>query len=81
MTKQYIFDLIVANTCEVLPDLKERQFTQADSLRDLGANSIDRSEIIVMTLDALSLNIPLVEFAAAANIGDLASIIHAKSGS
>ncbi len=80
MTKQQIFQLIVTHTKEVIPDLKDRQFTSSDSLRELGANSIDRSEIIIMTLESLSLNIPLIELAGATNIGDLASIIHAKSG-
>lgn len=81
MTQQQIVDLIVAHTCEVIPDLQGRHFTPADSLRELGANSIDRSEIIMMTLESLSVSIPLIELAGASNIGELASIIHAKSGS
>ena len=80
MTKQKIVDLIVAHLCEVIPDLQGRSFTPSDSLRELGANSLDRSEILMMTLESLSLKIPLIELAGASNIGELASIIHAKSG-
>lgn len=62
-------------TAEILPELEEHQFTAEDSLRDLGANSVDRSEIIMMVLEELELNVSLIEFAKAANIGELAEII------
>ncbi|WNG27782.1 acyl carrier protein [Cystobacter fuscus] len=81
MTKQDIFNLVVKHTCEVIPELKSHRFEPTDSLRELGANSIDRSEIIIMTLESLSLNIPLVDLAGAKNIGDLVSIFHEKSNS
>lgn len=73
-----VFEIIVRNTCEVIPALQGHQFQFDDSLRDLGANSVDRSEIIMMTLESLSLNIPMIQLARAENMGDLASIFHAK---
>ncbi|MFD0021717.1 acyl carrier protein [Streptomyces sp. NPDC058382] len=76
-----VFDLIVEHTREVLPELEGHRFTPSDSLRDLGANSIDRAEIIMMTLESLSLNVPLVELADAKNISELADLLHAKSAS
>lgn len=79
MTKDEIFEIIVRHTREVVPGLEGHQFQQGDSLRALGANSIDRADIIMMTLETLSLNIPLVEMAKADNIGALAGIIHEKS--
>jgi len=48
-------------------------------LADLGANSIDRAEIVTMTLEALSLSIPRVALSEARNIGDLTRIIYEKS--
>jgi polyketide biosynthesis acyl carrier protein len=81
MSNQEVFDLIVKHTCEVVPELDGRVFQATDSLRELGANSMDRVEIIVMTLESLSLSIPLVELAGAENIGELASLIHGKSNS
>lgn len=73
-----IFDIIVRNTREVVPGLQEHQFQFDDSLRDLGANSVDRSEIVMMTLESLSLNMPMIQLARAENMGDLASILHEK---
>lgn len=79
MNQEQIFEIIIGHVREVLPELETHAFQQTDSLRALGANSIDRADILMMTLESLSLNIPLPEMAKAENIGELASIIHAKA--
>lgn len=79
MSKDEIFQIIVRHTCEVIPDLEGYEFQPTDSLKTLGANSIDRADIIMMTLESLSLNIPMMTMAKAENIGQLAAIIHEKS--
>lgn len=73
-----VLEVIVRHVREVIPRLEDHQFQSDDRLKDLGANSVDRSEIVMMTLDSLSLNIPLVEVARAENIGELAGILHEK---
>lgn len=78
MNQQQVFELIVKNTREVVFELEEHQFNQNDSLKDLGANSIDRSEIIMMTLEDMEINMPMIELAKAENMGHLATIIHDK---
>lgn len=77
--KQDIFEAIVRHAREVIPSLESHPFVESDSLKALGANSVDRADIIMMTLEALSLNIPLVDMAKAESIGELAGIIHAKA--
>jgi polyketide biosynthesis acyl carrier protein len=79
MSKEDIVEVIVRHAREVVPTLEDYTFLPGDSLKALGANSIDRADIIMMTLESLSLNIPLVEMAKAQSIDELASIIHAKS--
>jgi polyketide biosynthesis acyl carrier protein len=74
-----IFEVIVRHTCEVIPELEGHNFSRKDSLKKLGANSVDRSEIVMMTLESLSLNIALIETANAENIGELADILYEKS--
>jgi polyketide biosynthesis acyl carrier protein len=78
MEKEAIFELITRNAREVIPRLKDHSFQPADSLRALGANSIDRSEIVMMTLEEMVLDIPLAETLKAENIGELAALLHAK---
>lgn len=79
MSSEEIFELIVKYVREVVPELENHAFEPSDSMKELGANSIDRAEIIMMTLESLSLNIPLVELAGLRNLGELASAIHGKA--
>ncbi|ATQ76813.1 MULTISPECIES: acyl carrier protein [Massilia] len=79
MSKDRIYEIIVGHTREVVPSLDGHPFQQTDSLKSLGANSIDRADIIMMTLESLSVDIPLMLLAKADNIGDLARMIHEKS--
>lgn len=79
MDQQQLFNIIIEHTREVIPELEEHNFVETDSLVELGANSIDRSEIIMMTLEDLSLEVPLVKFAGAKNIGELAELIHEQN--
>ncbi len=76
-----IYEIIISHTREVIPELEGYFFQSNDALKDLGANSIDRSEIVMMTLESLSLNIPLTETVGAKNIGELAGILYEKSQS
>lgn len=78
MNVQDIFDILAGHTREIVPGLEDHPFQFTDSLRALGANSIDRSEIIMMTLESLSLRIPLIDLAKAENMGELAGIMHAR---
>ena len=81
MPTQDVFDLVVKHTREVMPELDGHSFAETDSLRELGANSMDRAEIIMMTLEELAVSVPLIELAGANNIGELAKLIHDKSTS
>lgn len=78
MTIEEIFAIIGGHTREVLPGLDDYAFKFSDSLRELGANSIDRADIVMMTLETLSLKMPMVEVAKAENMGELAGLLHAR---
>lgn len=78
MNKKDIFQLIVCHSCEVIPELEDHEFKPGDRLAELGANSVDRAEIIMMTMEALSLRIPRVELFGAKNIGELVNVLYKK---
>ncbi|KAG0323227.1 hypothetical protein BGZ97_011759 [Linnemannia gamsii] len=78
MNQEEIFQLIIRHTQEVLPGLEQHSFQHSDQLQDLGANSVDRAEIVMLVLDSLSLKIPRVETFGPNNIGELADLLHAK---
>ena len=78
MNETNVLEVIIRHAREVIPGLAAHRFSSDDSLRELGANSIDRSEIVMMTMESLSLSIPLIEVARAGSVGELASILHSK---
>jgi len=78
MVSHDVFEVIVGCIRDVLPELDRYEFRRGDSLRDLGANSIDRAEIITLVLESLRLQIPRVEAFGANTIGELADLLHDK---
>lgn len=51
------------------------------SLREIGANSVDRADILMQTMADLNVKLSMVEFAAAKNLGDIAAIFQKHSTS
>ena len=76
MTKTEIFEIVVRNARDVMPSLADQRIAPHDSLKALGANSLDRSEIVMMTLEALKLGLPLATTARAKNIDELVNLLH-----
>jgi polyketide biosynthesis acyl carrier protein len=74
-TDPRVLAVIVETVREVLPELGDRPLDEADSLEALGANSMDRAEIVMTVLERLDLTIPLVETHGPANIGALARLL------
>jgi polyketide biosynthesis acyl carrier protein len=72
-----IFTLVRQHTATVL-DIDPGSIAIEQRLADLGANSIDRMEIVTMSLDALSLEVPLVEMAGVHNIESLVDLLSRK---
>jgi len=75
-----IIDLIKRNLMEIVPGLKEGQISYDDRFADLGADSVDRGELITLTLERLNLDLPRVEFAGANTINELTDLIVEKKG-
>lgn len=78
MTRDDIFRVLKMAIREVLFELSDEQIVTSASLRELGANSIDRAEIVVQTIAQLKLKMSLVEFASARNIGELVDVLYSR---
>ncbi|MEV0689374.1 acyl carrier protein [Streptomyces sp. NPDC050388] len=72
MTKEEIFPLITEAIREILPELADHTFQDSESLEDLGANSMDRAEIVMIVLEEMDLEVPLVDTYGPRNLGELA---------
>jgi polyketide biosynthesis acyl carrier protein len=76
MNKDAIFQIIAEHSREVLPALANHVFEHQQQLAALGANSMDRADIIIMTLESLGLKIPLLAVTRANNLGELTDLLY-----
>lgn len=81
MTKPEIFEILKQNIQYFLPDISEELITIEESLKNLGANSIDRMEIITKTMEDLQVKFPLVELGKLTNIEGLIDFLYEKVSS
>lgn len=75
MSKEQVFETVKKVIMEVLPDLEQSQITIEKSLKDLGANSIDRMEVVAMSMEDLGIKLPLMSFAQVSNIEGLVDVL------
>ncbi|WP_089156254.1 phosphopantetheine-binding protein [Micromonospora sp. NBS 11-29] len=74
MTHDEIFAVIRRNLIEVVPELAGSPITPEQSMRDLGANSIDRLDVVIAAQDDLGIKVPASELAKADSLGALSRI-------
>ena len=78
MTQDDVFTVVKKNIREVLDHLNGQEIPLEASLKDLGANSLDRADITVQCMEDLQLKIPLVEFGGINNIEGLVNLLTRK---
>ncbi len=76
MDTQKIFEIIKNFIIEILPEIDPTTISTDKHLKDYGLNSIDRLEVITMTMEELDVKIPLVDFAKVKNINELIQLFH-----
>jgi polyketide biosynthesis acyl carrier protein len=64
----------------VLPSVPPEAIDGHKHLRDLGADSVDRVEIILMLLERLGLDEPMSIFSGVPNIDGLIALLHQRCG-
>lgn len=77
MTENEIFDLLRQHVVAVLPEVDPRQLRPDQSLRDLGANSIDRMDIVIGVQDELGITVPSTALAGVHNLASLVAALKA----
>ncbi|MDR3058740.1 MAG: acyl carrier protein [Prevotella sp.] len=78
MSKENIYEIVKKIIQEVLPDVKSENISIEKNLKELGANSIDRMEIVTLSMEKLDLKIPLMSFANVNNIEGLVDVLTAN---
>lgn len=70
--------IVIDNIRRVVPELESHPISRTDAMADLGIDSMERSEIVTASLEAIGLEIPMVQLHGPRNIGELADLLHAK---
>ncbi|MBP2857480.1 MULTISPECIES: acyl carrier protein [Dickeya] len=78
-SKEDIFNIIVHNLLEILPYLDASTITPEQSMKDVGANSIDRADVLLASMETLDIIFPLHEAGDLKNIGELVDFLYAKA--
>lgn len=78
MKKEEIFEIVKNSIVEVLEDIDESLISTEVSLKQLGANSIDRVDILIMSMEKLNLKIKMMEFSEITNIGGIVDLLYTK---
>jgi polyketide biosynthesis acyl carrier protein len=73
-----IFKIVQDSIMDILPDIQREEINIEDSLANLGANSIDRMDIIINSMEGLGLKIPLIEFGELKNIKGIVNLLYDK---
>ncbi len=81
ISEDVIFEAIKKNIILILPELDSREIKKDDNLTELGANSLDRSEIVIKSMEDLQLQVPLVELGQVHNLRDLINVFLKKANS
>ena len=68
--EQRVFEVVRSKVLEVL-DVSPETVTRDTSLTELGANSIDRAEVAITSMEELGLKIPRSEFAGVVDLDTL----------
>ncbi|AJC67823.1 acyl carrier protein [Dickeya zeae EC1] len=74
-----MFNIIVHNLLEILPYLDASTITPEQSMKDVGANSIDRADVLLASMETLDIIFPLHEAGDLKNIGELVDFLYAKA--
>jgi polyketide biosynthesis acyl carrier protein len=72
---QAVFVRVRENLLEVVPDIDPSEVSMDTSLADLGCNSIDRAEVVTMTMADLGIEVPVMEFQGVGNIRGLVTLL------
>lgn len=78
MNQESVFNVLKETILEILPDLNDADITITESLKNLGANSIDRMDIIIDTMKKLDLKISMMSFNECKNIENIIEVFLAN---
>jgi polyketide biosynthesis acyl carrier protein len=79
LSRHDVLAVVFESVREILPDVDPAGLSSDLHLRDIGADSVDRVEIIVTVLDRLGLDEPLASFTDLTDIDDMVDLLYRRT--
>jgi polyketide biosynthesis acyl carrier protein len=73
--EKLIFETIKKNLLAVVPEVDPKEVSADRSMAELGCNSIDRAEVVTLTMEDLKVTVPIVELGRVKDIGTLIDLL------
>jgi acyl carrier protein len=70
-TREEIFAVVRSNIKEIIEGAREVEIKETDSMRDLGADSLEIVEVVSRSMKDLKIKVPRTELSGARNLKDL----------
>ncbi|MYV54542.1 phosphopantetheine-binding protein [Streptomyces sp. SID3212] len=70
-----VLDTLRRHIVAVVPEVDPAHVTRHVSMAELGCNSIDRAEVVTLTLEELRLDVPVAEFQGLPDLGALVDLM------
>lgn len=77
MSREEVVECVKKSISEIM-DIPISEIDTSESLKDLGANSIDRMDIIVMAVEEVGVKMQMMEFAKLKNIDGIIDVLYQK---
>lgn len=74
MNREEIFNVIKKNVKEILENVKDEEITEEQTLKNLGADSLEIVEIVSRSMKQLKIKVSRTELASLKNLGELVSL-------
>lgn len=71
VTRDEMFAVVKSNIQEIVESAKGVEIKETDSMRDLGADSLEIVEVVSRSMKALRIKVPRTELSGARNLKDL----------
>lgn len=71
MTRDEMFATIKANIREIIEGAKDLEITESQSMRDMGADSLEIVEVVSRSMKQLKIKVPRTELSGATNLKEL----------
>ena len=71
MNREEMFAVVKANMTEIIEAVRGKEIKETDSMRDLGADSLEIVEVVSRSMKQLKVKVPRTDLTQARNLKDL----------